>query len=213
MQTIRVSILAAGVLTSWMLVAACGGTDATKVDSPANLPSASAPEVPTTPSSAPVADTTPVPTSTAEPPRAASVASTSEPDEPSERAAAPLVLKLQGPDTLPAKGDIALGLDIVAREPINGPVTLKVAVPKGATLATGKAQEVLQLAQAGTTHRDYVVRTTAALSGQVIVTADTKDAKGATGLHAERKYPRSLSKVGTTPGDKPPVPRPPGPPR
>jgi len=126
---------------------------------------------------------------------------------------APLVLRLQGPDPVPASGDIKLQLDIVANEPFKVPVSLKVALPKGATLTSGKAEETLQIPTAGTTKREYVVHTTAGLSAPVVVTADTR-VDGKAGLHAERKYPDPAKNVPpSTTSPKPPVPRPTAPPK
>jgi hypothetical protein len=124
------------------------------------------------------------------------------------------VLKLRGPDPVPAKGDIKLTLEIVANEPISPPVTVKVALPAGAQLTAGKAEEVLQIKQAGTSTREYQVHIDAALSGPVVVTADAKDPAGAFGLHAKREYP-SVQPATSPPastGARPPVPRPSGPP-
>jgi len=128
---------------------------------------------------------------------------------------APLVLKVQGPDPVPSTGDIKIGLDIVVREPLVSPVTLKVAIPKGAQLASGKAEEALELKQPGTTHRDFLVRTNATLASPVVFTADMKDPQGKPGLHAEKKYPDMSGMVPpatTTPGPTPPGGRPPVPP-
>ncbi|MBI5536370.1 MAG: hypothetical protein HY898_26855 [Deltaproteobacteria bacterium] len=216
MQKTRLSIVASGALLTWLLAAACGGPEAPPVKSPADLPSASGAEVPTTPpATAPTAVTPPPTTSSvAIAPPTTGTGPTSTPEAPADRMTAPLVLRLKGPDPVPAKGDVKLDLEIVTNEAINGPVTLKIALPKGATLKTGKAEEVLQISQAGTQKREFVVSTTATLASPIIVTADTKDPKGNAGLHAERKYPETTGSV--TPGSttpKPPVPRPPGPPR
>jgi hypothetical protein len=203
MHMIRWTKMAAGLL-GWSLLAACGGSDAARVQPPANPAPEPAPVLPEPATSA------------AQPPvvpPAGTVAAAADTAAPAERIAAPLVLKLQGPDPVPSSGDIALGLDIVTREAINGPVTLKVTLPPGATLASGKAEEVLQISQAGTIRRDFVVRTTSTLSAPVVITADTRDPNGNAGMHAERKYP-DLSKLvppsATVP--QPPAGRPPAPP-
>ena len=216
MQMTRLSIVAAGAMLCWLGVAACGGPDAPKVNSPADVPSGSAPEGPVSPpTTAPSAlSPTSTPTGPVAGPPPTAAATTNPPDPPADRMSAPLVLRLKGPDPVPAKGDITLSLEIVTREPIPVPVTIKIALPKGATLKSGKAEEVLQLPQAGTQTREFVVSTTATLGSPVVVTADTKDGSGRTGLHAERKYPETTGSV--TPGStapKPPVARPPGPPR
>jgi hypothetical protein len=127
---------------------------------------------------------------------------------------APLVLRLSGPEPVPTKGDIVLQLEIVTSEPINVPVALKVTLPTGVRLISGKTDEVLQIPQAGTLKREYLVGTSGAFAGAIVVTADTKTASGGTGMHAERKYPKAPSSptTGST-GPRPPVPRPAGPPR
>lgn len=212
MQNSRM-MLVASALTTWMAAAACGGTDG-PVKSPADVPSASAAEIPSAPPPAQTASAPVTPPPTAAPPPQAS-ATAAAPDAPSERMTAPLVLKVQGPDPVPSSGDIKIALDVVVREPLTSAVTLKVALPKGASLATGKAEEVLQLPQPATTRRDFVVRTTATLAAAVVFTADMKDAQGKTTLHAERKYPDLTGAVPpatTTPGPTPPGGRPPAPP-
>jgi hypothetical protein len=217
MQTIRVSMVACGAVLTWLLVAACGGTDANQVKTPVDVPSASGAEAPTAPPATTPSAALPKPTPTTEslaanPPGGSA---TSTPEAPADRMAAPLVLRLTGPDPVPAKGDVKLELEIVTREPITMPVTLKITLPKGATLKAGKAEEVLQLPQAGTQKREYVVSSASTLASPVVVTADTKDASGATGMHAERKYPQTTTSVtpGSTAPKAPPVPRPPSPPR
>jgi hypothetical protein len=212
----RSALCVSGISVALMIVAACGGTDAARVNAPtdtaasssASPPEASAPALPTSPPSSPTADT-------ATPPASAAPSVASGPTAGvSERMGAPLVLKLRGPDPVPPKGDIKLTLEIVANEPIIAPVTIKISLPAGAKLTAGKAEEVMQIKQAGSSTREFQVHTDAALTAPVVVTADAKDPSGAFGLHAKREYPSaqpaSLPPAST--GPRPPVPRPSGPP-
>lgn len=141
------------------------------------------------------------------------VASASPQDAPAERISAPLVLRLQGPDPVPSSGEFKLHLEILTRDPFQVPVVLKVSVPKGVKLASGKAEESLALPTPGTITRDYTVRVTESLGAPIVVTADTT-IDGRPGLHAERKYPDPARNVPpSTTAPKPPVPRPPAPPK
>lgn len=208
------------------LVAACGGSDATKVNAPepgsigsaTPGPSSGIPAPPPSTASAPTETQPTTPTSPPDtaPPPSSGTSPTAANEAAGERVGAPLFLKLNGPDSAPAKGDFKLNLEIVANAPIATPVKVKVTVPSGAKLVSGKAEETLTLKQAGTTAREYTVHTDAAMTGAVVVTADSRDPKGGSGLHAERRYPADFQ--ATTPvaptatPARPPVPRPPGPP-
>lgn len=203
------SLAVALAVLSAAAFAACNTENVPPPATPEPVTSAPASAAAPAASAEPAPDPTPPPaTSTPAP-----VASATPPEQPAERMTAPLVLRLQGPDPVPAGGDIKLQLDIVTNEPFKVPVALKVALPKGATLTSGKAEESLQLPTAGTTRREYVVHTTATLNAPVVVTADTR-VDGKAGLHAERKYPDPAKSVPpSTTSPKPPVPRPSAPPK
>ncbi|MBI5535568.1 MAG: hypothetical protein HY898_22750 [Deltaproteobacteria bacterium] len=126
---------------------------------------------------------------------------------------APVILVLRGPDPMPAAGDIKLDLEIRVNEPVNAPTYLKLMVPQGAQLLSGAPQETLALGQPGTLLRSYMVRVNGPLQAPIVAVADAKDPGGAFGFHAERKYP-AAAPVGVAPNpNRPPVPRPAGPPR
>lgn len=124
----------------------------------------------------------------------------------------PMYMNLRGPDPMPAGGDIRLDLEVVVNEPISAPVTLQVQVPQGAQLVAGQPMEVLTLNQAGRLYRQYTVRAFAPLQNPVIVTADARDPNNAYGLHSERRYPAAQPQT-VAPGNRPPMARPPMPPR
>lgn len=126
---------------------------------------------------------------------------------------APVVLVLRGPDPMPASGDIKVDLEVRVNEPITVPTYLQVMVPQGAQLLSGAPSETLTLAQAGTLTRSYMVRLNGPLQAPIVAIADAKDPNGAFGFHAERKFP-AAAPVGVNPNmNRPPVPRPAGPPR
>ncbi len=124
-----------------------------------------------------------------------------------ETTRAPLVLKLRGPDPVPTNGDILLDLDIVVREPLSLPVTLKLTPPAGATLVSGNATESIAFTQTGTFKRRFVVHTNAALASPVVVTAESVAPDNSFGLRARRQYP-AAPKAAVPANQRPPVVRP-----
>lgn len=126
-----------------------------------------------------------------------------------ETTRAPLVLRLRGPEPLPNSGDIVLDLDIVVREPLSLPVTLKVTPPGGATLVSGQATESISFTQTGTFKRQYTVHTNAALASPVVVTAEMIGPDNSFGLRARREYPAAPPAVMPNNNHRPPVARPP----
>ncbi len=125
---------------------------------------------------------------------------------------APLFLTLRGPDPAPASGNITLDLEITVNEPIRMPVNLQILLPPGVQLVAGQPQEILNLPQPGKLYRQYTVVTSAPLTQPVLVRANASDPSGAYGFHAERPYPPAPATV-IQPGRRPPMARPPMPPR
>jgi hypothetical protein len=123
------------------------------------------------------------------------------------------VLHLRGPDPIPQAGDIRLDLDIVVNDGFQMPVVLNVRVPQGAALVSGLATEQLSLPHPGKLVRTYIVRTSGPLAAPVQVTADSQHPSGISGIHAERYFPPPAAPAYGQPGVRPPVGRPPGPPR
>jgi hypothetical protein len=184
-------------LAAGIVFGACGGTQPPVNDPTSGAPSDSAPALPEPAGSGAAVDMAP-------PPEAA----TAKPPSEAE-AGPPLVLNVTGPSPAPAKGEIKLTVEIVANIKISGPVTLAIKLPAGATLKSGAASETLQVDQAGTMKREYVVRTKAALASPIVVTADNAAPSGASGFHAERQYPAAGATDTAVPTAKPPAPRPP----
>lgn len=120
----------------------------------------------------------------------------------------PLVLKLRGPDPVPASGEIRLDLEIVVNEVLSAPAELSLVLPPGVQLVSGSPSETIELTQKGTLQRQFVLQTSAPLQGPIEVTADVKSPTGAYGLHAKRQYPEPSKPTYTSPV-RPPAPRPP----
>lgn len=126
---------------------------------------------------------------------------------------APVVMRLRGPDPMPASGDVKLDLELQVNEPVTVPVYLKLALPQGVQLLSGMPSEVLSLPQPGVLVRSYMVRLNGPLQRPIIATADAQDPNGAFGFHAERKYPAAPAAQYNTNTGRPPVARPVQPPR
>lgn len=125
---------------------------------------------------------------------------------------APMYLTLRGPDPAPSSGNITLDLEITVNEPIRVPVNLQVLVPPGVQLVAGQPAETLNLPQAGKLYRQYTVVSNGPLTQPVIVRANATAPSGAYGFNAERQYPAAPTTV-IQPGRRPPMSRPPMPPR
>lgn len=125
---------------------------------------------------------------------------------------APLFLTLRGPDPAPSAGNITLDLEITVNEPIRAPVNLQVLLPPGVQLMAGQPMETLSLPQAGKLYRQYVVATQGPLTQPVLVRANATAPSGAYGFTAERQYPPAATTT-IQPGRRPPMARPPMPPR
>lgn len=103
---------------------------------------------------------------------------------------APFVLSLSGPKDLPAAGgEVAIEATITSARGFAAPATISVVLPKGATLASGLAQESLPSIAAGTTRRSFKVLVRAGSSEPIRVAVDARSADGAMGAHAERLLP------------------------
>ena len=125
---------------------------------------------------------------------------------------APMFLTLRGPDPAPAGGNVTLDLEITVNEPIRVPVNLQVLLPPGVQLVTGQPQETLSLPQPGKLYRQYVVATPGPLTQPVLVRATGTAPSGAYGFTAQRQYP-PVAPAAIQPGMRPPMARPPMPPR
>jgi len=134
----------------------------------------------------------------------------SGPAAPSERMTAPLKIVLRGPTPPPAEGDFKLNIDIVAAEPIQQPLQLRIEVPAGAKLTAGNATESLTISQPGTITREISLHLDGPLAAPIVVTGETRDSSGRAGLKAVRKYPPDAPTISSA-APRPPVPRPPAP--
>lgn len=125
---------------------------------------------------------------------------------------APFVLTLQGPPSLPDKGEIELTARLTAANEFKVPATISISLPKGVTLTAGKERESLTSIPAGDTLRSFKVSLSGKIDQPIKVVVDAKDPAGAMGAHAERAYPADLKPV-SRPGSNvppPPVGRPTG---
>ncbi|HQP34976.1 MAG TPA: hypothetical protein PLI95_07350 [Polyangiaceae bacterium] len=126
---------------------------------------------------------------------------------------APLIVRVRGPEPVPAGGDIKVDVEVHVNEPLKFPVTLQVRTPANAQLLSGQPAEVLQLNSVGVLTRSYMVRVNGPLQSPIVVTADGRDPGGAMGLHAERTYPAAAAGGTVTNTQRPPIVRPTAPPR
>ena len=123
----------------------------------------------------------------------------------------PFVLTLSGPATVPATGAIEITAKITAPHELKVPATLNIALPKGASLASGKASEAMASVPGGDTTRVFKITLTGKLDQPIRVILDAKDPAGATGAHAERAFPADFKPAPTKPASAvppPPVGRP-----
>ena len=126
---------------------------------------------------------------------------------------APVVLNLRGPTPTPSSGQFNLDLEIVANEPIQAPVSLRVQLPQGTMLVAGMPSETINLPQAGNYYRRYVVQTQGPLNQPIVVEADAQGPNNTWGFNARRQYPAVVNQpIGgqqrPPSGGRPPVVRP-----
>ncbi len=198
LSRVAIAIAAAALLAGCSTNAPTAASEDPKVASAAQADKAVAPAQTDTPVAAP--------------PATAPVAAAKPALEASEgEASAPFVLTLSGPATLPATGSVDITAKITAAHELRVPATLNIALPKGASLAAGKASESMASVPGGETTRVFTVKLTGKLDQPIRVILDAKDPAGATGAHAERAFPADFKPAATKPPSAvppPPVGRP-----
>jgi hypothetical protein len=113
-------------------------------------------------------------------------------------ASVPFTLTLSGPAALPEKGSIDITAKISAAHEFKVPATLSIAVPKGATLASGKAAEAMASIPGGDTTRVFKITLAGKLDQPIRISLDAKDPAGTAGAHAERTFPADLKPATVT---------------
>ena len=113
-------------------------------------------------------------------------------------ASVPFILTLSGPATVPDTGTVEITAKITAAHEFKVPATLSIAVPKGATLASGKASEAMASVPGGDTTRVFKITLSGKLDQPIRISLDAKDPAGTAGAHAERTFPASLKPAAPT---------------
>jgi hypothetical protein len=124
----------------------------------------------------------------------------------------PVVLRLSGKGE--GTTDATVVIDIEVLIPMDAPATLKVRLPAGASLTSGKDTESLSVAQKGTLHRQLQVKGASPVTdaAPIDVSLEARDLDAGVGFHAERTWPpRTEMVVPPSSGPRPPMGRPPGP--
>jgi hypothetical protein len=124
---------------------------------------------------------------------------------------APVVLTLTSTGQDAATGETGFLAVIDVNAPPGFPLTLTAALPPGAQLTAGLAQETLTPTQAGPIQRSFRVRGALTPQAPLRVAIRGQAADRSSGLSAERIYPPPASTPVRTVGPLPPGGRPPGP--